>query len=283
MEIKFEHVDFAYQKVNCNKNEVFKDLNITFKEGKLYGIAGSSSSGKTRLLELIDGLIIPTNGQIKIGDFTLSSDIKKSNVNEIRSNIGIVFQNAESQFFNNTVYDEIAFSLVYHNYHIDEINKRVRDVIKMVGLNEFDLSKNPLQLSKGEKRKLAIAIALVHNPKILLLDEPTVGLDGNSKDSLIKLLRLLKNRYNKTIILSTHDTDFLHSIVDYVYVLNNKGIVLEGSKYDVFKETKKLKKYGVKSPKVIEFSNKVLDKKKIKIGYRDDINDLIKDIYRYVK
>lgn len=283
MEIEFNHVDFCYQKINCKKNEVFKDLNITFKESKLYGIVGVSGSGKTTLLELIDGLLIPTNGQIKIGNFTLSSDIKNSDVNKIRSNIGIVFQNAEAQFFNSTVYDEIAFSLVYYNYHIDEINKRISDVIKMVGLNECDLSKNPLHLSKGEKRKLAIAIALIHNPKILLLDEPTVGLDGHSKDNLMKLLRLLKSRYHKTIILSSHDTDFLHLVTDYVYVLNDKNVVLEGSKYDVFRETKKLKKYGVKSPKVIEFSNKVLDKKKIKIGYRDDINDLIKDIYRYVK
>lgn len=283
MEIRFENVDFKYEKINCTTNSVFKNLNITFSSGKVHGLVGRSGSGKTTLLELIDSLVLPTKGKIKIGDYTIESKKRCENVNSLRFKIGFVFQSPEDQFFNITVYDEIAFSLVYYNYHLSDIQKRVIDALKMVGLDESYLKKNPFNLSNGEKRKVAIASSLVCNPKIVLFDEPTVGLDDKSKDSLIKLIRMLKNRYHKTIIIASHDTDFLHRIVDDVYVLHNQSIVLFGNKYDVFKKTKELKKYGVKSPKIIEFSNKVLEKKKVKIGYRDEMNDLIKDIYRYVK
>ena len=283
MEVKFEHVDFSYQKVNCTTKNVLHDLNVCFSSGKIHGIVGKSGSGKTTLLEMIDLLILPTNGKIKIGNYMIEFGNTFENVNDLRFQIGFVFQLPEEQFFNPTVYDELAFSLQFYRYHLDDIQKRISDALKMVGLNDTYLEKNPFHLSNGEKRKVAIAAALVYNPKILLLDEPTVGLDGKSKDSLLKLLRMLKNRYHKTIIIASHDTDFLHRIVDDVYVLYNQNIVLSGDKYEVFKNSKELKKYGVKSPKIIEFSNKVLEKRKIKIGYRDEMNDLIKDIYRYVK
>ena len=283
MEIKFEHVDFNYEKVNCTAKYVLKDLNITFSAGKVHGLVGKSGSGKTTLLELIDSLLIPTKGKIKIGDYKIESGKRCENVNDLRFQVGFVFQSPEEQFFNSTVYEELAFSLFYYKYHLSDIQKRVSDALKMVGLNDSYLKKNPFHLSNGEKRKVAIASSLVCNPKVLLLDEPTVGLDDRSKDSLVKLLRMLKNRYHKTVIIASHDTDFLHRIVDDVYVLYNQNIVLSGDKYEVFKNTKELKKYGVKSPKIIEFSNKVLEKKKVKIGYRDEMNDLIKDIYRYVK
>ena len=283
MEIKFEHVDFNYQKINCTTKEVFQDLNFCFSSGKIHGLVGKSGSGKTTLLELIDSLILPTNGKIKIGNYKIQAGKKFDNVNDLRFQIGFVFQLPEEQFFNSTVYDELAFSLQFYRYRLHDIQKHISDALKMVGLNDTYLEKNPFCLSNGEKRKVAIAASLVCNPEILLLDEPTVGLDGKSKESLLKLLRILKNRYHKTIIIASHDTDFLHRIVDDVYVLYNRKIVLSGDKYEVFKNSKELKKYGVKSPKIIEFSNKVLEKKKIKIGYRDEINDLIKDIYRYVK
>lgn len=283
MEIKFEHVDFSYQKVNCISKDVLRDLNISFSSGKIHGLVGKSGSGKTTLLELMDSLVLPTKGKIKIGNYKIEAGKKFEDVNDLRFQIGFVFQLPEEQFFNSTVYDELAFGLQFYRYHLNDIQKHISDALKMVGLNDTYLQKNPFHLCNGEKRKIAIAASLVCNPKILLLDEPTVGLDGKSKESLIKLLRMLKNRYHKTIIIASHDTDFLHRIVDDVYVLYNQNIVLSGNKYEVFKNSKDLKKYGVKSPKIIEFSNKVLEKKKVKIGYRDEINDLIKDIYRYVK
>ena len=283
MDIRFNHVDFSYKKINCTSKEVFNDLNITFETGNIYGIVGKSGSGKTSLLELINCYILPTNGNINIGNFTITSDKNVNDIDALRFNIGYLFQNIDLQFFNKTIYEELSFNLIYYNYHTKDIEKRVKDSLKMVGLSEEYMYKQINTLSKGEKRLLSIASVLVHNPKVLLLDDPTIGLDGIGKDNLVRLIRLLKNRYHKTIIIADNDIDFLYSIVDNIHVIYNGKIVLSGNKYDVFKKTKLLKEYGIMLPNLIEFSNKVLDKKGIKLGYRDDINDLIKDIYRNVK
>lgn len=283
MEIKFKDVSYSYKKVNYTEKEVLKNVNVTFKKWEINCLIGKSGVGKTTLLELIDGILIPTNGSIEIDSFKIEANKKTDFIDELRFNIGMVPQFPEEQFFNSTVKKELELPLKFFNYKLDQIDKRVNDVIKMVGLDQSYLSLNPFKLSNGEKRKVAIASCLITNPKVLLLDEPTIGLDSKSKNDLIKLLRLLKKRYNKTIIIVSHDIDFLHKIADHVYVLSDYNIVLEGDKYSVFKDEKRLKKYGIASPKIIQISNKILDKKKIKIGYRDEINDLIKDIYRYVK
>lgn len=278
MEIKIKDLSYKYQ----NENEIFLDnLNLNFKEGKVNGIIGPSGSGKTTILELIDGLIKPTFGKIEISKYILNN--KTKDYKELRSNIGFLFQFPEQQFFNETVKQEIELSSKIYNYRMDEIDKRAKDSLKMVGLEEEYLTKDPLSLSHTEARKVALASILIYNPKILLLDEPTIGLDNKSKNEFIKLIRLLKNRYKKTIIIVTHDMDMLHKIVDNVILLNDGKIVMQGNKYDVFRETKELKKYGILPPKVMMFSSKVLNKKNIKLGYRDEINDLIKDIFRNVK
>lgn len=267
MEIELKNVDFTYEKINYEKKEVLKNINMKFEAGKITSIIGKSGSGKTTLLELIDNIIVPTKGEIIIED-----------VNKI----GFLFQFPEEQFFNQTVKKELEVILKLSDYKKD-INKRIYDVLEMVNLNEDYLNKNPFNLSSGEKRKLALASVLILNPKIILLDEPTIGLDDKDKNEMIKLIRMLKNRYNKTIIIASHDMNFIHKITDYIYVLDNKKIIMEGDKYTIFKQEEKLNKIKIKVPNLISFSNKVLKTKKIKIGYRDDINDLIKDIYRYVK
>lgn len=283
MEIKVEHVDFVYEKYNCTSKVVFRDLNFTFHSGKVHGIVGKCGSGKTTLLELISLLLTPTNGRIKIGDYLVMSNEIPKNVNELRSQIGFVCQNSFEQFIHSTVYEELLFNLSYHNYNTKDPIKRISDALKMVGLDDSYINRNPLHLSTGEKRRVAIASILIYNPKVILLDGPTVGLNSFDKDSLVKLFKLLKNKYNKTIIIASHDMDFLHRIVDDIYVIDKQNIILSGDKYSIFKKVKELKKLGIKVPKLIEFSNLVLEKKKIKIGYRDDINDLIKDIYRFVR
>jgi len=274
MEIKFNDVSYK---------TILKNIDIKFLDGQIIGLTGSSGSGKTTLVEMIDALVLPTSGNVLIGNYKVDNKVKLKNINDLRFNVGLVFENSEEQIFNTTVYNEISFGMRYFKYKTDQIEKHVKDSLNMVGLSEDYMHKNPFNLSHGETKKLAIASVLAFNPEILILDEPVVALDNRSKKNLIKIIRALKARYNKTIIIVSQDTDFLHKVVDYVFVMADGQIVMEGTKYDVFAKEAELLNYNVKTPQLIAFSNLVLAKKGIKIGYRDEINDLIKDVYRYVK
>lgn len=285
MEIKFNNLNYTYNPNTSIQKDVLKDINISFKEGKITSLIGRSGSGKSTMAELMNALLFPSDGTIEIGNYLLTSKGIKNNkkINDLRVNVGLIFQFPEEQFFNMTVKEEISFGMKYFKYKTKDIEKRVSDSLKMVGLSDEYLDRNPFTLSNGEKRKVAIASILAFNPKIIILDEPTIGLDYISKKNLMQLIRKLKMRLNKTIILISHDIELIHAISDYVILLDNGNIITQGDKYTVFKQEELLKQYGMRIPKIIEFSNMVYRKKGIKIGYRDEINDLIKDIYRYVK
>lgn len=272
MEIKFDKVNFTYKKINYCEHEVLKNINIKLKAGKINAIVGKSGSGKTTLLELITGILKPTTGKVLIDEKEID------NLNNA-FDIGYVSQD-NNQFLQKTVKEELEMLLKLYNYKLKEKKKRINDSLIMVGLNEKYLNLNINNLSSGEKKKLALASALILNPSILIIDEPVIGLDRKTKEELKKIFRILKTRYNKTIIFVSNNLDFVLEVADYVYVLYDKEIVLEGKKIDVLSKTDILKKYGIIGPNITSFENLVLAKKQIKIGYRYEINDLIKDIYR---
>lgn len=272
MEIKFDKVNFTYKKINYCEHEVLKNINIKLKTGKINAIVGKSGSGKTTLLELITGILKPTTGKVLIDEKEID------NLNNA-FDIGYVSQD-NNQFLQKTVKEELEMLLKLYNYKLKEKKKRINDSLIMVGLNEKYLNLNINNLSSGEKKKLALASALILNPSILIIDEPVIGLDRKTKEELKKIFRILKTRYNKTIIFVSNNLDFVLEVADYVYLLYDKEIVLEGKKIDVLSKTDILKKYGIIGPNITSFENLVLTKKQIKIGYRYEINDLIKDIYR---
>lgn len=276
-----KNVDYVYKKINYQEKLVLKNINIKFDCGKINAIIGAPGSGKSTLLNLLNQELIPTKGKIIVDQYTMTNKNDLKNIE--RSIIGFVLENPSDQFFNSTVREELIVTMQMNNYILNQMNKRILDVLKMVHLEEDTLIRNPNSLSESEKRKLAIAQALICNPKILVLDEPVNSFDEKTKEEYLKLFRLLTKRYNKTIIIASNDLNFVHKIADKVFVLNQNEIVLQGDKYEVFKDTRLLKKYGLIPPYTMLFSNLVKEKKNIKIGYRDEINDLIKDIYRYVK
>lgn len=282
MEIKFKNVCYTYNKMEKNCFSL-NDLNFTLESNKITSIIGPNGSGKTTILRLIESIVKPNSGIIKVGRYIVGKDSEVDSLTDYKIRIGMVFQNSDEQFMESNVKDELELGLKFYNYRLKEINKRVTEALQMVGLDEEYLNKNLFELSKQEKKLISIASVLIFNPKVILLDEPTNGLDEQSKNKILKILKMLKNKYNRTIVISSHDTDFVLKVTDNILVINDGKIILSGEKYDVFKQCDILKKCGIKIPKTIEFSDRVLALKNIKIGYRDEVNDLLKDIYRYVK
>ena len=273
MEVVFNSVKFKKAK---------NELVFSLKEGKTYGLIGSSGSNKTKILELISGIELPASGSACVCGYDINKDTKDEVLYKVRKNVGYLFENTIEQFFQETVYDEIAFALKNYEYKSENIDDHIKKSLKLVGLDESYLDRNPFSLSCGEAKKVALATIVAYNPKVVLLDDPTLGLDYKSKKDLIKLIRVLKKRYKKTIIVASKDVEFLHKIVDDIIVINNNKVVLSGTKYNVFSNKALLSKLGFEIPKIIEFSDLVKDKKNIKLGYRDEMNDLMKDIYRNV-
>lgn len=278
MEIKYNKASYVCTDNATYIKTILSNINLEIKQETITAIMGNSGSGKTTLVEMLDGLVIPTSGSIEVGNNLINKENQKK-IDNVRNKIGIVFQNSVDQFFMDTVEKEISFAVKHLNKKIKDVKKHVIDSLIMVGLDESYLNRNPFSLSSGEKKKVAIASVLCINPKIIILDEPTIGLDNESVDNLINLLKRLKTRYQKTIIIVSKDSDFIHKIADKVVILYEGKIVLSGTKYDVF--TQNIEQYGLKKPKIIEFEQLVRNKKNIRLLYRDEINDLMKDIYRY--
>jgi energy-coupling factor transport system ATP-binding protein len=282
MEVVFNNVSYVYNINTPIAKTVLNDISLTLESNKIHGIIGPSGSGKTTLVELINALMYPNDGQVTVGKFSLKKGMRKDQITKLRFDVGLVFQFPEEQFFNATVKNEIAFALKHFKYKVNDIDKRVTEALKIVGLDETYIDRNPFFLSSGEKRKVAIASVLIFNPKIIVLDEPTVGLDYHGKKKLIKLIRKLKNNYNKTIIICTHDVDILYQIVDNVIVLKEGNVVLKGDKHEVLSNVALLSEHNIKGPKIAEFIYKVNQMTGIKMANFTDTKDLIKDIYRHV-
>lgn len=282
MEIKFENVSYSYLAGTPLQVDALKDITTTIIPNKINALIGPSGSGKSTMIELINGLKLPTKGTVHVGNHKLKNNIRIVNANKLRFDIGVVFQNPEDQFFQKTVKKEIEFGMKYFGYKTDKIKQRVEDALKMVGLDSSYMSRNPFELSGGEKRKIAIASVLAFNPEVIILDEPTNGLDTTSKESLIKLIKMLRDKYNKTIIVVSHDVDVMYRFVDNVIILSNGNILLQGDKYEVFKNIDTLTNNGVKVPRIVEFLHKAEQKTGKYLGDFDNVEDLTKEIVKNV-
>ena len=258
----------------------FKKLNMCIFDAKVTAIIGDNASGKSIIGEVLSTLRKPDNGKFIIDKNVL--DLKRQDVdyNRLRFDIGYVVQNTDITFFERTVEEHMAYQLSVYNYK--KSKKRIIDSLKMVGLDSSFINRKIKTLSDSERFMVALATTLSINPKVLVLDDPTCFLDESKKGNLYKLIKLMKLKYNKTIVILSNDTDFILRVADYIYVLNNNKILIHGNKYDVLTSSK-LKNTNINIPDIIKFQKMFENKTKIKLEYRNNVNDLIKDIYYYVE
>lgn len=252
MEISLDNVTVIYNKDTPLKKKALDAITLNIPSGKIIGIIGQSGSGKTTLGQVLGGLIDIDSGTITIGRYKWEKSAKLPF--NIRKEIGILFQYPEHQLFAETVEKDIGFALKNFDYPNDEIVDRVKVVLELVDLPYEEYAhKSPFSLSGGEKRKVAIAGVLVYEPSILILDEPTAGLDSNGKKELISIIKKLNSEQKTTVIIISHNMDEIAGISDTIVVLDKGKKAIEGKPEAVFMLTEKLKELRLDIPDITKF------------------------------
>lgn len=252
--IKIENLNYIYQPDMPYRIDALKNINLEIKSGEFVALIGHTGSGKSTLIQHLNGLIKPTSGKIYINgeDITLpDTDMKK-----VRKNVGLVFQYPEHQLFEETVYRDIAFGPANMGLSEEEIKEAVLEACDAVGIGEELLEKSPFELSGGQKRRVAIAGVLAMKPKILILDEPTAGLDPHGRDSILNLLkRLHKENKEQTIIFVSHSMEDVARLAEKVIVLNNGTVSMTGTVGEVFSKSDELSRIGLNVPEITRLIN----------------------------
>ena len=248
MQIKFESVNHVYNANTPMEQRALYDINFEIKEGQFLSVVGHTGSGKSTLIQHMNGLLKPSSGSITIGEKVIKSDEKNKGLKEVRQHVGLVFQFPEYQLFEETVEKDIMFGPMNYGVSEDEAHQRARDVIQMVGLNESILEHSPFNLSGGQMRRVAIAGILAMNPDVLVLDEPTAGLDPKGQYEMMEMFNTLHKQYGKTIVLVTHDMNLVAEYAEEMIVMHRGVMKLKGTPQQVFKEVEVLKECGITLP-----------------------------------
>ena len=249
MSIEIENLTHIYMPGSPFEKVALKDINLTIDDNDFVALIGHTGSGKSTLIQHLNGLLSPTKGKIYIDGI----DITEKNVKlvDIRKKVGLVFQYSEYQLFEETIEKDIEFGPKNLGLSDEEIHQRVVKDMEMVGLDyEEYKDKSPFDLSGGQKRRVAIAGVIAMNPKTLILDEPTAGLDPKGRDDILAQIKKLHDDYGMTIILVSHSMEDVANIADKVIVMNNGSVELQGPIDIVFKEVEKLESIGLGVPQV---------------------------------
>ncbi|SKA99129.1 energy-coupling factor transport system ATP-binding protein [Caloramator quimbayensis] len=267
MSIKIENLVYKYMTGTPFEKTAIDDVSLEIKDGEFIGLIGHTGSGKSTLIQQLNGLLKPTSGKIYIDGEDIT--VKGINLKKIRQKVGLVFQYPEYQLFEETVFKDVAFGPQNLGLSDDEILKRVKRALKIVGIDfEKYKDKSPFDLSGGQRRRIAIAGILAMEPKILILDEPTAGLDPKGRDEILEEIRKLHKEYNNTVILVSHSMEDVAKLVDRLIVMYKGKNILTGTPREVFKEIETLEKIGLAVPQVTYL---IRELRKRGIDIREDI------------
>lgn len=260
MSVVIKNLTYIYDEGMPFANKALDNISFEIKDQDFVGLIGHTGSGKSTLIQHLNGLLKPSYGEIYVNDFNITDP--NLNLTEIRKRVGVVFQYPEYQLFEETVEKDISFGPYNLGLEKEEVDKRVRESMEAVGLNyEKFKDKSPFELSGGQMRRVAIAGVIAMNPEVLILDEPTAGLDPSGRDEIFALIKRLHTENNMTIILSSHSMDDMAKLAKTIIVMNKGKIEFMGSPKEVFKSnTDRLKEIGLDIPQVLELAIKLREK-----------------------
>lgn len=277
MEINFSNVTH-YKYYNTEiEQKVLANLNLQIPKNKISALVGSEE--KSLIGKMICALEMPHVGNVKIGKYNLEHKKYIKKINELRFVVGYVFNSPEDYLIHDTVKQEVEYGMKHFKYKLNKLAEHQKDALKIVGLDESYNLRNPLELSLTEQKKVMLASILAYNPKVIVLDEFEKGLNYQERKNLIRTLKMLKDKYNRTIIVISNDLDFLINFVDFYFVIKNGNVSFNCTKEDFFNK-------GIEEhfqlPQIVDFIHKARKKGSKLINYYE-INELIKGVYRDVK
>ena len=273
MPIQFEHVSHTYSTGTPYEYKALYDINLEIEEGKITAIIGMTGSGKSTLVQHLNALLLPEKGTIRILDRTITAGEKPKNLKSLRGDVGLVFQLPEYQLFEETVIKDVAFGPKNFGASEEEAVKKAKHALSMVGLPAETYEKSPLELSGGQKRRAAIAGILAMDPKILVLDEPTAGLDPLGTVSMMSLFSKLNREMGKTVLIVTHDMEQVFKYCDNVVVVENGKIRTHTSVQEFFADSSLCREMNILPPALIRMKDLLKE-----AGFR--IDDNIQDLDR---
>ena len=254
--IKAENVNYIYQQGMPFERQALYDVNIEIEDGSLVALIGHTGSGKSTLIQHFNALVKPTSGKIIINGIDVTAP--KADLRLVRKTVGLVFQYPEHRLFDETVYKDIAFSPKNMGLSDEKIDKRVRESAALVGLKEKHLMRSPFDLSGGQKRRVAIAGVLAMNPKVLILDEPTAGLDPKGRDEILATIKKLHEENKEMIIIFvSHSMEDVAKTAERVIVMNDGHVEMQGTVAEVFAQAEHLQKIGLNVPQVTLLTDKL--------------------------
>ncbi|HGZ3796838.1 TPA: energy-coupling factor transporter ATPase [Streptococcus pneumoniae] len=259
MGIALENVNFTYQEGTPLASAALSDVSLTIEDGSYTALIGHTGSGKSTILQLLNGLLVPSQGSVRVFDTLVTSTSKNKDIRQIRKQVGLVFQFAENQIFEETVLKDVAFGPQNFGVSEEDAVKTAREKLALVGIDESLFDRSPFELSGGQMRRVAIAGILAMEPAILVLDEPTAGLDPLGRKELMTLFKKL-HQSGMTIVLVTHLMDDVAEYANQVYVMEKGRLVKGGKPSDVFQDVVFMEEVQLGVPKITAFCKRLADR-----------------------
>ena len=259
MGIALENVSFTYQEGTPLASAALSDVSLTIKDGSYTALIGHTGSGKSTILQLLNGLLLPSAGSVRVFDTLITSTSKNKDIRQIRKQVGLVFQFAENQIFEETVLKDVAFGPQNFGVSEEDAEQIAREKLALVGIDESLFNRSPFELSGGQMRRVAIAGILAMEPAILVLDEPTAGLDPLGRKELMNLFKKL-HQSGMTIVLVTHLMDDVAEYANQVYVMEKGRLVKGGKPSDVFQDVVFMEEVQLGVPKITAFCKRLADR-----------------------